>query len=172
MPAGRLGAVADPVWRGGLHFGVSERSLRRYRSKSTAKGRPDAGWIRQWRRRAARRLPALSGGLRNLSADGDGAAQERFRNRQSSAAFRCIAHLEVGGRASHAAGIQSECGDGHSPGVRDFSGGMGSFEARDAQADRCRCTSRRIAGGGCGSERPGCGARASGGAFRCRDGCS
>jgi hypothetical protein len=51
VPAGRLGAVADPVWRGWLHFGVSVRSLKRYRSKSTAKGRPNAAAIRQWRPR-------------------------------------------------------------------------------------------------------------------------
>jgi len=61
MPAGKLGAIAGSVWtrrldgdvimRSSLHYGVSVRSLKPYRSARTAKKQPDAASIKGWRKR-------------------------------------------------------------------------------------------------------------------------
>jgi hypothetical protein len=51
MPAGRLGAIAGPIFVGPLHCGISVRSMKPYRSKRKGKGPPDAATIWELRRR-------------------------------------------------------------------------------------------------------------------------
>ena len=49
MPAGKLAAVAGPVWTKRLPYGVNVRAMRSHRPTKTPRPRPDAAALKKWR---------------------------------------------------------------------------------------------------------------------------